>query len=132
MKLTMYQTIGTSVGASAGAIAGMGVGDYAPAAILALLGAGTALMIRPPEGTKAMFGRFWGGSFFGFLLGPNLSQVERFSWLSSDRGLPLDIGPAVAAFFLFFLLQITAEILSSPKAVPAFWDWIARKAKGGK
>ena len=130
MKATIYQAAG-AMGASAGTVAGMGTSDYGAAAILAILGAGTALMIRPPVGTKPMLSRFWGGSFFGFLLGPNLSEAERFSWLGRENGLPIDIGPAIAAFFLFFLLQITAELLSSPKVAPVVWAFI-EKWTGGK
>ena len=133
MKATIM-TMGAT-GASAGAAIGAAAIDYwsfAPTALLALLGAGTALMMRPPKGTKAMAARFWGGSFFGFLLGPSLSEHERFTWLSGNEGLPIDVGSAVAAFLLFFILQITAEVLSSPSISAAIRALLDRKAGGGK
>ena len=135
MKATILATGAT--GASAGAAIGAAAVDYsiyAPAMILALLGAGTALMLRPPQGTRLMLARFWGGSFFGFILGPNVTAISWMEWLKiapDENGFTLDAGPAIAAFVLFFLLQVAAEVLSSPSmsgAVRGLLD----KFTGGK
>ena len=91
------------------------------------LGAGTALMLRPPRGNWKMVARFWSGAFGGFIAAPFIPKlIPAIAGLGHNT---IALSASGAAFVLFFLLQATADVLASRQLKQAMPGFLGRMAK---